>query len=60
LSGLIIGLLPVALVLAMMALNPDYIGLLFKDPRGLVLLATGGFMMLTGILLIRKIIQIDY
>lgn len=59
LSGLIIGLLPVALILAMMAINPDYIGLLFQDPRGIYLLVTAGIMMLTGAVLIRKIIQID-
>lgn len=59
LSGLIIGLLPVALILAMMAINPDYIGFLFKDPRGIYLLVTAGLMMLTGAVMIRKIIQID-
>lgn len=60
LSGLIISLLPVALILAMMAINPDYITLLFKDPRGLYLLGAGGLMMLTGIILIQKIIKIEF
>ncbi|HEX3012400.1 MAG TPA: type II secretion system F family protein [Syntrophomonadaceae bacterium] len=59
LSGIIIGLLPVCLILVMMAINPSYIGLLFKDPRGIGLLIFAGIMMSIGVMLITKIVKIE-
>jgi tight adherence protein B len=59
LSGLIIGMLPIALAVALMAINPDYMGLLFEDPRGIYLLVAAGLMMVIGFIMIRKIIKID-
>lgn len=59
LSGIIIGLLPVALILAMLAINPDYINILFQDTRGIFILALAVVMMLIGTIVIKKIITID-
>ncbi|MGB9791657.1 MAG: type II secretion system F family protein [Thermacetogeniaceae bacterium] len=57
-SGLIIGILPLALLLVMFLINPSYVGILFKDPVGLALLggAAGGEVL--GILIIRRIVDI--
>ncbi|MEN6462251.1 MAG: type II secretion system F family protein [Syntrophomonas sp.] len=58
-SGIVIGLLPVLLLAFMLIANPDYINIMFTDPRGLCLLAAGAIMMIIGIVLIKKIVNID-
>lgn len=59
LTGLVIGLLPVALLLALYIINPGLESLLWKRDIGLKLLYAGGIMMLIGGLIIRKIVRID-
>lgn len=58
-SGMIIGLLPVALSLFMLMINPDYILRLVKDPRGQAMLVAALFAMVFGIMVIQKIIRVD-
>lgn len=58
LSGLIIGLLPVALILAMLMINPDYFYIMLHNPIGLYLLGAGFVLEIIGILVIRKITDI--
>ena len=59
-SAMIIGALPFLVVGALAFLAPDYIGLLFTNLIGNVILAISGFWMLTGILVMRKMIAFDF
>jgi len=59
-SGIIIGLLPAALCLILMVINPGYIMLLFSDARGVLLLCLAIAMEATGVFLINKIVKIEY
>lgn len=58
-SAIIVGSLPFIVIAAMMFLNPGYISKLFNDPRGVRLLTIAGGIMLTGILVMRKLTKID-
>jgi tight adherence protein B len=58
LSGLIVGLLPVALCAFLYFANPAYMGKLFTDKFGHLLLAVAVGLQLTGGLMIRKIVNI--
>jgi len=59
LSAWVLALLPIAIALYMFAVNPDYIGALFKNTIGWVMLITAGILMFLGILWMRKIVDID-
>ena len=66
LSGLIVGLLPVALFAFLSIVSPTFIGGLFDPkvkvadlPAGAILLGFGGFMMALGFLAIRRIVDIE-
>lgn len=59
LSGLIIGLMPVAFVLMMLAVNFEYMSLLFTDPLGRLLLILAVGLDVVGILMIKRIITVD-
>ncbi|HEX8723223.1 MAG TPA: type II secretion system F family protein [Pyrinomonadaceae bacterium] len=50
--------LPVFVALAVTIMNPDYMSVLWRDPRGHNLLYAAGFMQVTGMLIIRKILKI--
>lgn len=59
LSGWIIGLMPVGFVLLMMAINFDYMSVLFTDPLGRLLLVLAIVLDIIGIIVIRRIITVD-
>jgi len=59
LSAWVLALLPIAIGLYMFAVNPDYIGQLFKNTIGWVMLITAAVLMALGILWMRKIVDID-
>nr|WP_320145276.1 type II secretion system F family protein [uncultured Anaeromusa sp.] len=59
LSGLIVGVLPFALGGFIYLVNPGYISSLFTNPVGQKMLAAGFVLQGLGILLIRKIIDIE-
>jgi tight adherence protein B len=59
LSAWVLALLPIAIGLYMFAVNPDYIGALFKSTIGWVMLITAAVLMVLGILWMRKIVDID-
>lgn len=59
-SGLIVGLLPVVLLAAMLVINPEQVYFLFQDHRGWVMLGTGTIMELMGLMIIRRITDIDF
>ncbi len=58
LSGLIVGILPVALCAFLYFANPEYMTPIFTDKIGHWLLGTAVGLQLTGTLLIRKIVNI--
>ncbi|MPM47814.1 hypothetical protein SDC9_94535 [bioreactor metagenome] len=58
-SGIIVGLLPIAVGLLIYILNPEYIKVLFTHPIGKMMLAAGVVSQLLGIMIIRKIISIE-
>jgi len=58
-SGLIIGLLPVALTVIIYLLNPGYLNLLFTTQTGLIMLVSAVLGQILGVLIIRKIISIE-
>jgi len=59
-SAAIIGFLPFGIMGAVYATSPDYISLLWTDPTGNVLLAGSAVWMLTGILVMKKMIAFDF
>ena len=59
-SGLVIGLLPVILAGIMLFINPSYITSLFSNSIGLTMVLAAVIGELTGILIIKKIVNIDY
>jgi len=52
-------LLPFGIALYMFAVNPDYIGLLFKTTYGIIMLIVAGALLVAGVLWMKKIVDID-
>jgi tight adherence protein B len=50
--------LPVFIALAVTVMNPEYMSVLWRDPRGHTLLAVAVALQITGMLVIRKILRI--
>jgi tight adherence protein B len=50
--------LPIFVTIAITAMNPDYMTVLWKDQRGHYLIATALFLQATGMLIVRKILRI--
>jgi tight adherence protein B len=50
--------LPIFVALAVTVMNPEYMSVLWKDPRGHYLIATAMTMQVTGMLIVRKILKI--
>jgi tight adherence protein B len=50
--------LPIFVALTVTAMNPEYMSVLWKDPRGHKLIAAAMFLQLTGMAVIRKILRI--
>jgi tight adherence protein B len=57
-AGILIGL-PIFMLLALGALNPSYIQVLFDDPTGRTMLMVAGAMQIFGSMLLWKIVHID-
>jgi tight adherence protein B len=58
LSAWLLCALPVFIAVAVTIMNPDYMAVLWKDPRGHYLIAAALFMQITGMLIVRKILNI--
>lgn len=58
-SAYIIGSLPFAMFGILMLINYDYVMDLFRDPRGLVLVAIGLTSMLVGVLVMAKMVRFE-
>jgi tight adherence protein B len=50
--------LPLFVAVAVTVMNPDYMSVLWRDPRGHNLLFAAAFMQITGMLIIKKILRI--
>ena len=50
--------LPIGVALMVTVMNPDYMSVLWRDPRGHYLIAAALFMQITGMLIVRKILNI--
>jgi tight adherence protein B len=59
-SGLIIGIIPPCLIVLLLLINPSYMQPLLYTQLGWMMLAAGACTEFIGILLIKKIISIDY
>ncbi len=59
LSAWVLTLLPIAIAVYMFAVNPDYIGLLFTTKMGLFMVGIAVFLLVAGVLWMRKIVDID-
>ena len=59
-SGGIIGALPPIVASLLFLTSPEYIGLLFSEFAGNVVLIGSGFWMLIGVLVMRKMINFDF
>ena len=59
-SAAIIGALPLAVMALVWITSPAYIDLLWTDPLGRVMLACSAAWMLTGVLVMRKMINFDF
>ena len=58
-SGYILTGLPVILGLVLYLINKEYIGRMFQDPCGWIMLGTSAVMITVGFLIIRKIVDIE-
>lgn len=58
-SASIIGALPFIVALLVYLTSPDYISILFSDPRGHVILGFSGIWMSTGIIVMRNMINFE-
>jgi tight adherence protein B len=56
-SSLVIGSLPFVASGALAVINPEYIGKLITDPRGVYILGIAGTSMITGIIVMRQLIR---
>ncbi len=59
LSGNVVALLPVMLGVFLFVFNPTYIGPMFKETCGIIMLISGGVTITAGYLAIRKITDIE-
>ncbi|TJY40730.1 type II secretion system protein [Cohnella pontilimi] len=59
LSGIVIGLLPIALGFVLFLIDPHYIGSLFQHPIGIGMVVAGFISGMIGFVLIRKITTIE-
>jgi tight adherence protein B len=50
--------LPIFVAVAVTVMNPDYMSVLWKDPRGHYLIAAALFLQISGMLIVRKILNI--
>ncbi len=60
LSALVLIMIPIFLLLYLRITSPAYIGVLFTEEAGRLMLGFAGVMMVFGILVMKRIINIDY
>ena len=58
-SAWILSLLPIGVALILSVINPGYIGTLVEEPVGIIMIVAAVIMLGIGVLVIRKIVNID-
>jgi len=58
-SEVIMGILPVGMLVFMSISNPGFIGVMFSEPLGIVMLVTAALMEIIGIVITNKMVQIE-
>ncbi len=58
-SAIILGSLPFVVMIALYFTSPAYIRILFSDPAGKIILGISAFMMALGILVMKKMVDIE-
>lgn len=58
-SGLVLTALPIGIFFAVLAINPEYVSVLFKDPIGKQLLSVSIALQILGMVVIQKMVKID-
>jgi len=58
LSAWILCGIPIVVSIAVTVMNPEYMSVLWKDPRGHMLIGVALFLQVTGMLIVRKILRI--
>lgn len=59
-SGIIIGLLPIFIGVALLIINPDYVKLFFHTELGILMLVVAAIMETIGYLFVKKIVTVKY
>jgi tight adherence protein B len=59
-TGVALGLLPPAVALLLYILSPQHVGLLISDPLGLSMLGTALTLQIVGVLIIRRIVDVEF
>jgi tight adherence protein B len=59
-TGLVLGCMPPALATYFMVVDPKYLGSMIADPLGIRLLLAAVVLQIVGVLIIRKIIDVEY
>jgi tight adherence protein B len=59
-TGVVLGLLPIAVAAVLMVISPTHIRLLVDDPFGLDMLGIGVTLQIIGVLAIRRIVNVEY
>lgn len=59
-SGLVVGLMPVAIILVFMLFNPNYVTIFFETNLGIAMIVLAVIMEVIGYLVIRKIVNIKF
>lgn len=58
-SALVLGILPVGMALVLYSTNPDYLGKLFEETAGWIMVGVAGGLLFAGILWLRKLIDVE-
>jgi len=58
LSAVVLVAIPILIGIYMYLSNPEYLGLLFTEPIGRIMLGTAAIMMVIGILVMKKMVTI--
>jgi tight adherence protein B len=59
-TGVVLGFLPPVVAGLIFIVSPEHIRLLVDDPLGMYMLITGAVLQVTGVLIIRRIVDVEY
>jgi tight adherence protein B len=59
-TGVVLGFLPPAVAGILLLLSPQHMALLFKDPIGLYMISAAMCLQVVGVLIIRRIVDVEY